>query len=54
MKVVCMCVHGVGISAMACITRMAWGIVSGWLESAFTYAQEFNRQMRRGFILHEL
>ena len=36
--VVHMCVHGLAISAMARIKRMAWGTVACWLESAAAYA----------------
>ena len=53
-EVVRMCVHGIGISAMARIKRMSWGTVARWLESASTYAQRFNRRMLRGFVIYEL
>ena len=35
-EVVRMCVHGIAISAMARIKRMAWGTIARWLESAAT------------------
>ena len=49
-----MCVHGIAISAMARIKRMAWGTIARWLESAATYAVRFNDRMLRGFVIHEL
>ena len=49
-----MCVHGIAISTIVQIKRMAWGTVARWLESASTYAQRFNRRMLRGFVIHEL
>ena len=39
---------------MARIKRMSWGTVARWLELASTFAQRFNRQMLRGFVIHEL
>ena len=53
-EVVRMCVHGIAISAMARIKRMAWGTIARWLESAATYAVRFNDRMLRGFVIHEL
>ena len=44
-EVVRMCVHGIAISAMARIKRMAWGTIARWLESAATYAVRFNDRM---------
>ena len=41
-EVVRMCVHGIAISTIVRIKRMAWGTVARWLESASTYAQRFN------------
>jgi IS1 family transposase len=49
-----MCVHGLAISTMARIKRMAWGTVSRWLESAAAYAERFNDRMLRGFLIREL
>ena len=53
-EVVRMCVHGMGISAMARIKRMAWGTVAHWLESAATCATRFNDRMLKGFVIREL
>ena len=53
-EVVHMCVHGIGISAMARIKWMSWGTVARWLETAVAYAQRFNRRMLRGFVIYEL
>ena len=53
-EVVRMCVHGIAISAMARIKRMAWGTIARWLESAATYAVRFNDRMLRSFVIHEL
>ena len=53
-EVVRMCVHGMGISAMARIKRMAWGTVARWLESAATCATRFNDRMLKGFVIREL
>ncbi len=53
-EVVHMCVHGIAISTIVGIKRMAWGTVARWLESASTYAQRFNRRMLRGFVIYEL
>ena len=53
-EVVHMCVHGLAISAMARIKRMAWGTVARWLESAATFAIRFNDRMLKGFVIREL
>ena len=53
-EVVRMCVHGIGISAMARIKRMSWGTVARWLQSAATYAARFNDRMLKGFLIREL
>jgi transposase-like protein len=53
-EVIHMCVHGLAISAMARIKRMAWGTVARWLELAATYAKRFNSRMMKGFVIHEL
>ncbi|MDA2937685.1 hypothetical protein MYX75_05405 [Acidobacteria bacterium AH-259-A15] len=53
-EVVHMCVHGLAISTMARIKRMAWGTVARWLESAATYAARFNDRMLKGFVIREL
>ena len=53
-EVVRMCVHGVGISAVARIKRMAWGTVARWLESAAICAARFNDRMLKGFVIREL
>ena len=39
---------------MARIKRMAWGTVARWLELAAIYAERFNAQMLKGFVIHEL
>ena len=49
-----MCVHGIAISTMARIKRIAWGTVARWLESAATYAARFNDRRLRGFVIREL
>ena len=49
-----MCVHGIGISALARIKRMAWGTVARWLALATTYAARFNDRMLKGFVIREL
>jgi hypothetical protein len=50
-----MSVHGVGISSIAEIKRMAWGTVARWLELlAMKYAERFNLRMLKGFVIHEL
>jgi hypothetical protein len=54
MKSIYMGVHGIAISAVARIKRMAWGTFARWLELAARYAERFNRRRLRGFILHEL
>ncbi len=53
-EVVHMCVHGLAISAMARIKRMAWGTVARWLELAAIHAERFNNRMLKGFLVHEL
>ena len=53
-EVVHMCVHGIAISSMARIKRMAWGTVARWLESAAAYAERFNDRMLKGFVIREL
>ena len=53
-EVVYMCVHGIPISSMARIKRMAWGTIARWLESAATFAGRFNDRMLEGFAIHEL
>ena len=53
-EVVHLCVHGLAISAMARIKRMAWGTVARWLESAATCATRFNDRMLKGFVIREL
>ena len=53
-EVVRMCVHGLAISTMARIKRMAWGTVARWLESAARYAARFNDRMLKGFLIREL
>ena len=49
-----MCVHGIAISTIVQIKRMAWGTVARWLESAATYAVWFNDRMLKGFLIREL
>jgi IS1 family transposase len=49
-----MCVHGVGISAMARIKRIACGTVARWLELAAKCAERFNTRMLKGFVIREL
>ena len=49
-----MCVHGIAISTIVQIKRMAWGTVARWLESAATYAVRFNDRMLKGFLIREL
>ena len=49
-----MSVHGVGISSIAEIKRMAWGTVARWLELAASYAERFNLRMLKDFVIHEL
>ncbi len=49
-----MCVHGIAISTIVQIKRMAWGTVARWLESAARYAQRFNDRMLKGFLIREL
>ncbi len=39
---------------MARIKRMSWVTVARWLESAAAYAQRFNAQMLKGFVICEL
>ena len=53
-EVVRMCVHGIAISTMARIKRIAWGTVARWLESAATYAARFNDRRLKGFLIREL
>ncbi len=53
-EVVRMCVHGIAISTIVQIKRMAWGTVARWLESAARYAQRFNDRMLKGFLIREL
>ena len=53
-EIVHMCVHGVGISAMSRIKRMAWGTLARWLDLAAKYAERFNARMLKGFVIHEL
>ena len=49
-----MCVHGIAISTIVQIKRMAWGTVARWLESAAAYAARFNDRMLTGFLIREL
>jgi transposase-like protein len=49
-----MCVHGIAISAIARIKTIAWGTVSRWVELAALFAERFNRQKIKGFVIHEL
>ena len=49
-----MCVHGIAISTIVQIKRMAWGTVARWLESAAAYAARFNDRMLKGFLIREL
>ena len=49
-----MCVHGLAISTIVQVKRMAWGTVAGWLESAAAYAARFNDRMLKGFLIREL
>jgi len=53
-EVVHMCVHGLAISSMARIKKIAWGTVARWLESAAKYAARFNDRMLKGFVIREL
>jgi transposase-like protein/IS1 family transposase len=53
-EVIPMGVHGIAISAMVRIKRMAWGTVARWLESATMYSEQFNSRMLKGFVIHEL
>jgi IS1 family transposase len=53
-EIVHLCVHGVGISAMARIKGIAWGTVARWLELAANHAQRFNLRMLKGVVIHEL
>ena len=49
-----MSVHGVGISSIAEIKRMAWGTVARWLDLAARYTERFNLRMLKDFVIHEL
>ena len=49
-----MCVHGLAVSAMARIKRMASGTIARWLELAARYAERFNDRMLNGFVIREL
>jgi IS1 family transposase len=49
-----MCIHGIAISAVARIKRMAWGTVSRWIELAAAFAERFNHRRLRGFVVQEL
>ena len=53
-EVVRMCVHGLAISTMARIKRIAWSTVARWLESAAAHAARFNDRMLKGFVIREL
>ena len=53
-EIVCMCVNGVGVSAISRIKQMAWGTVARWLELAAKYAERFTLRMLKGFVIHEL
>jgi len=47
-------IHGIGISSIAEIKRMAWGTVARWQELAATFAKRFNLRMLKDFVIHEL
>ncbi len=49
-----MSVHGIGISSIAEIKKMAWGTVARWLELAARCAERFNLRMLKEFVIHEL
>ena len=49
-----MSVHGIAISAVARIKRMAWGTVARWLELAARHAERFNHRRLRDYSIHEL
>ncbi len=49
-----MSVDGVGKSAIARITRIAWNTAARWLELAGAFARRFNHRMLRRVDLHEL
>jgi IS1 family transposase len=49
-----MSVHGINISSIAAIKRMAWGAVARWLELAAAFAERFNLRMLKDFVIHEL
>ena len=49
-----MSVHGLALSAVARIKRMAWGTVARWLGLAARYSEQVNFRMLKGFLLHEL
>ena len=49
-----MSVDGVGKSAIARITRIAWNTAARWLAVAAAFARRFNARMLRRIALHEL
>ena len=53
-EVVEMSVHGIPISSMSKIKKLAWSTIARWLKVASDAAQQFNDQKLKNFVIHEL
>lgn len=53
-EVVEMSVHGMTISSISQIKKMAWNTIARWLKVASNAAQRFNDQKLKNFVIHEL
>ena len=53
-EVVEMSVHGMTISSISQIKKMAWNTIARWLKVASNAAQRFNDQNLKNFVIHEL
>jgi hypothetical protein len=49
-----MSVHGMTISSISQIKKMAWNTIARWLKVASNAAQRFNEQKLKNFVIHEL
>ena len=49
-----MSVHGIPISSISKIKKLAWSTIARWLKVASDAAQQFNDQKLKNFVIHEL
>jgi len=49
-----MSVHGMTISSISKIKKMAWNTIARWLKVASDTAQRFNDKKLENFVIHEL